>query len=599
MDFTDTMLGCSIQPKIFFNLRDVMLENHPTIYPRYPWRTVHRLDGLWDFASLGAEASVADVQPESITFNRRIDVPSAYDAYPDWAGQRGLFAYRTTVPTEPGRAAHLRLHGAGMWHRLLISDDGGRSYQCIEDLALPYSGISVELPPAESSERHLLLLSDNRFDFDRVPLLEEFFDFYAYGGLFRSVDYHEAPTDRLERAAVRTLGHREGRLGVDIRCASATDAAREGELFVDGVAVGNFTLPAGADRHRMEITLSGLAPWSPESPALHELGITLGDDRLVERFGLRQIEVRDGALFLNDRPVRLRGVCRHEAHPEYGPALPWSRIVQDVQLIRASGCNFVRGAHYPQDPRFLDLCDEVGLLVFEESLGWQQGLRHFHSAEYGDACERQTRLMVRNSINHPSVILWGFLNEGESHRPESEALYRRLTAAVKEEDDSRPLTYASNHPEDDLNFDLADVISLNIYPGWYAEPDGAERPLGDIVPRIRELLAHLAASPETAGKPVLISEIGAGALYGWHDLHRTHWSEEYQSDLLEIVCREVVENQDLLGVALWQFCDGRTYANPRALTRPRAFNNKGLFDEYRRPKLAAETVKRIFREAEE
>jgi len=142
------------------------------------------------------------------------------------------------------------------------------------------------------------------------------------------------------------------------------------------------------------------------------------------------------------------------------------------------------------------------------------------------------------------------------------------------------------------------AIFVNIYPGWYADSDGPERPLGDIVPRIRELLAHLAASPETAGKPVLISEIGAGALYGWHDAHRTHWSEEYQSDLLEIVCREVVGNKDLLGVALWQFCDGRTYANPRALTRPRAFNNKGLFDEYRRPKLAAETVKRIFRKAE-
>lgn len=572
-----------------------------TSYPRYPNRSVRRLDGLWDFAALGREAEADEVRPEWIDFSHRIDVPSAFNAYPAWAGQRGLFAYRTTIPTEPGRAACLRLHGAGMWHRILISDDGGQSYQNIEETALPYSGLSVELPPTGSNERILLLLSDNRFDFDRVPLQEEYFDFYAYGGLFRSVDYHEVPPARLDRATVRTLDLDAGHLHIEVCCAGSSQDDRPGRLSIDGHPVADFTLPAGARSHAIEVTVPDLAPWSPKCPTLHELTVTLGEgaaaEQLVERFGHRQIEVRDGALRLNGQPLHLRGFCRHEAHPECGPALPWYRLVQDAQLIRSSGGNFVRGAHYPQDPRFLDLCDELGLLVFEESLGWQQGLRHFSSPGYGDACERQTRLMVRNSINHPCVILWGFLNEGESHRPESEGLYRRLAAAVREEDASRPLTYATNHPEDDRSLDLVDVVSINTYPGWYGDFNGPERPLDTIIPRIRELVAMMADRPETRGKPVLLSEIGAGALHGWHDLHRVHWSEEYQSDLIEVVCREVMDNPDLLGVALWQFCDGRTYANPRALGRPRAFNNKGLFDEYRRPKMAAETVKRIFSEA--
>jgi len=572
------------------------MQAKPSAYPHFPGRLVRRLDGVWDFADLGDDAAGPEaIDPGTLRFTDRIDVPSAYDAYPKWAGRRGLFAYRTRFPVTPGRSGLLRLHGAGMWLRVFYSDDAGATWQRAGDASLPYSGISLEFPPCPAAERSLIVLSDNRFDFDRVPLQEQYFDFYAYGGLFRSVDYHETGPFRIERAAVRVMDLAEGRLQVTLRCKGAGTGARNGSLRIDGEKVGDFTLPAGSEAHALEITVPGLEAWTPDNPALHLLEVAIDDERIVERFGMRTIECAEGALRLNGRPLFLRGVCRHEAHPAYGPALPLAQIVQDIQLMRDCGFNFVRGAHYPQDPRFLDLCDEYGLLVFEESLGWQQNERHFTSEPYRKACEAQTRLMVRNSINHPSVILWGFLNEGGSHLPESDALYQRLANAIREEDPSRPVTYACNHPRDDRNLALVDLVCVNMYPGWYGDPDGEPRPLEGIVPALRDLAERMAGHPDTRGKPLVISEIGAGAIYAWRDPLRGHWSEDYQSDLLGIVCRELLGNPAFSGVALWQFCDGRTYANARALGRPRSFNNKGLFDEYRRPKAAAATVRQHFK----
>ncbi|MDA3875256.1 MAG: beta-galactosidase, partial [Kiritimatiellae bacterium] len=368
-----------------------------------------------------------------------------------------------------------------------------------------------------------------------------------------------------------------------------------GTLFLNGIPVGKLNIEKGAETASCPVKIPGLTPWTPENPVLHLAELELDGQRIIERFGLRTLSTSGSDILLNGEPLHLRGFCRHEAHPQFGPALPHAQLVQDLQLLKSMGCNFVRGAHYPQDPRFLDLCDETGMLVFEESIGWNQKERHFTSKTYVEACEQQTRLMVRNSINHPSVFLWGFLNEGNSDHPSSDHLYPRLAAAVREEDDSRLVTYATNQPWEDRHFAHADVLAVNLYPGWYAPSDGESRPLEAVRETLEKLEANVDANPDAKGKPLFMSEIGGGAIYGWHDPLRVHWSEEYQSDLLDTILRELDAHPRYCGVALWQFCDGRTYANPRSLSRPRAFNNKGVFDEYRRPKMAVQTVTRHWR----
>jgi beta-glucuronidase len=278
---------------------------------------------------------------------------------------------------------------------------------------------------------------------------------------------------------------------------------------------------------------------------------------------------------------------------EFGPVQPLPLLISDLQHLKTLGCNFIRGTHYPQDQRFLDLCDELGFLFWEESLGWGNRPEHLADPGFRDAQLRQTALMVDNSFNHPSVIMWGFLNEAASDAPESVPLFDDLIGLLRRKDPSRLVTYASFKPETDLHFEKADIVSLNAYPGWYSTDAVNSRPIAEVVPFFDNFIATL----EKRGlgqKPFIISEFGAGAIYGCHDSFRSLWSEEYQAEMLETICRFVLDRPRVNGISLWQFADGRTYTSNHALRRPRCINDKGTLDEYRRPKLAYETVKRLF-----
>lgn len=558
-------------------------------YPLHRTRLVHRLDGLWSFAYLGEQVDLGTLEAQAVVLGDRAAVPGVFDASPAYAGRRGTAVYGTRVRTTPGRAGRLHRHGLGLWARVLV--DGAP----VAELGLPYSGVWVDVPPAGHSERDLRIVVDNRFDRRRMPLFEPFFDFYAYGGIYRSVDWHEVPALSLDRAEVMTEDLATGRIRVRVRLHGPAPERVTLRVGLDaGPAQTLADLPVAADGSvSFALQVPEPTPWTPQRPALHTLRLELGEDDLIERFGLRTVRADGQCLLLNGEPLKLLGYCRHEAHPQFGPALPLAQLVQDLQLLRDLGCNFVRGSHYPQDQRFLDLCDELGFLVWEESLGWGQKVDHFADPAFAAAQVQQTELMVRNSINHPCVILWGFLNEGESKAPPSRPLYARLVDTIRSLDRNRPVTYATMFPFDDCNLDLVDVVSVNCYPGWYANPNSAVRPLDEIVPHLHRIQASL-KDRGLGNKPFLLSEIGAGAIYGWRDPLKAHWSEEYQADYLGTVCREVRANPGILGVALWQFCDGRTYANARALGRPRAFNNKGTLDEYRRPKGAYAVVKAHF-----
>ena len=532
---------------------------------------------------MGKDIDLKNIDITSVELSERMAVPSAIDATPAYAGVRGTFAYRTQLKVT-ANSSRIRFHGMGMWCRVYV--DGVALQEC----SLPYSGFWVDVPATENTVRELVVVIDNRFDYERVPLQKTYFDFYAYGGLFRSVEWHEVDGFSIDRARVEKITggikteisfHGNVPANIDLK----TLVNGEKEQVFESVEIKNNTATLCIDAGALE-------EWNPEKPVLHTLQIFTGNDDIIERFGLRDLKIENRQILLNGKPQKLLGYNRHESHPQFGPALPDQLLISDLQILKDMGCNFVRGSHYPQDQRFLDLCDEMGFLVFEEALGWQDDEKDFVNPQFVEQQELQTRLMVRNSINHPSIIMWGFLNEGYSNLESSRAVYTRLATSIREEDSSRFVTFASNQNEEELNFDLADIISVNTYPGWYGELDEPES-VNEIVPHIERILGYLKDKGQDS-KPFIISEIGAGAIYGWRDAHQTHWSEEYQAEYLETICKIVVGNEQITGVALWQFCDGRTYGSSRALMRPRAFNNKGTLDEYRRPKMAYQRVKEIF-----
>lgn len=560
------------------------------IFPHYPARTVHDLDGDWDFAWLGDEVDLDTLNVRKIEFHDKQKVPSAFDAAGQYGCRRGTVALRRAVDITPDRESCLHFQGLGMWARILV--DG----HALQEWSAPYSGFQVMVPPAKFTRRELLVIVDNRFDAERVPLQMPFFDFYAYGGIYRSVTWHELPACRIDRVQIITTDVGTGRITARVRLDGKVPAILPLKIEIDSETVFDADTQPEGNEVRLELRTPNPTPWTPDTPNLHLLRAQIPEDAIVERFGLRIVGIDSGQITLNGKPIKLLGYCRHEAHPDHGPALPLEQLEQDLDILRDLGCNFIRGTHYSQDQRFLDLCDERGFLVKEESLGWGQGRKHFDNPALCDALELQTRLMVRNSFNHPCVIIWGYLNEGESDSPDTRHIYQRLADCIRAEDRSRLVGYATCRPFSDLNYDLCDVICVNKYPGWYySEPELAEKTpsVADIWPLIERIRASI-RERGFGDKPFLLTEIGAGAIPGWHDPYACMWSEEYQALYLETVCRGVVDSPDVAGVALWQFCDCRTYNSHRALNRPRSFNNKGTLDERRRPKMAYQTVRRIF-----
>lgn len=569
------------------------------MHARHTLRSVVNLNGLWDFTFLG-EIDVATFRPGTGPMSCRFPVPSAFDALPSHVGLRGAAVYRTRFQVPEGHPAQIKFGAVSIWSRVFV--DG----ECVHENACGFAPFTVAVAASAQIERELVVLVDNRFDFERVPMHEEFFDFYQYGGILRGVALHILPqaAPYVELLQVTPgAGYARGEIVVTVELGGWLSSRVTLTAAIDDDRITRHEHCALSEgRVTLRLSVPDPRVWSPESPQLHTLRIALVapdggeacDDAIV-RFGLRRIEARDGALWLNGARLILRGYNRHEWHPNYGPCTSELQMVADLQLLRDLGCNFVRGSHYHQDQRFLDLCDELGFLVWEENLGWGQREKTFASEKFHRDHAIALRAMVRMSCNHPSVIIWGFLNEagtdGDYVRPVLEETVRTLRAL----DPSRPVSYATMFALTDRHLDLVDIIALNLYPGWYG-CEGASSPLDLIAPVMRDCFAHLDRSG-LADKPVLISEIGAEALYGWRDGHHDFFTEEYQAEYLRRACVEALKNPRCSGIALWHFSDVRTYGRGWSLKRPRTFNNKGTLDEYRRPKAAYAVVREVFRAA--
>jgi beta-galactosidase len=211
----------------------------------------------------------------------------------------------------------------------------------------------------------------------------------------------------------------------------------------------------------LKATIKNPRKWSAETPYLYTLLITLkdSDGKVVEiescRIGFREVEIKDGQLFVNGKSIKLFGVNRHEHDPDHGRAIPVSRMIQDIKLLKTHNLNAVRTSHYPDDPTWYDLCDEYGIYLIDEANLETHGLGGYFSnvpAWNTAFMERAIRLVERDK-NHPSVIIWSLGNEsgcGPNHQAMAEWMHYY--------DPTRPVHYegAAARPHDP---DYVDMIS--------------------------------------------------------------------------------------------------------------------------------------------
>jgi len=314
-------------------------------------------------------------------------------------------------------------------------------------------------------------------------------------------------------------------------------------------------------------------------------------DDLIERVGFRTVEVKGKYIYVNGERVRLKGFNRHEDYAIDGCAVTLQHIIQDMDLMQDMGVNALRTCHYPNDERMLDLCDERGIMVWEENHARGLTLEMMQNPNFERQCKDCIDEMIENHYNHPSIVIWGIMNECASETPEGREMYRKQFEQIKSLDKTRPTSFASCKYFEDLCFDLVDIVSMNVYSGWYtAEP---------VEIRMRKLI-DWSRKVGGAGKPFFMTEFGAAAMYGYRDRSLCRWSEDYQAKLIDYTLEAYMNEDEISGVFIWQFADCRVTDEKTNeedkwwSTRARCHNNKGIVDEYRRPKMSYDVVKEKF-----
>jgi len=312
-------------------------------------------------------------------------------------------------------------------------------------------------------------------------------DFWRLSGIFRDVYLFAAPAVHIRDARIRTpLDERYTDATLDVQVAlrnygeeaAAGCRVRAKLLDADGRtvlsrAVGKATEVGGGDEAVLSVQAPVKAPrlWSAEDPCLYELLLTLKDASgavlEVERFavGFRQVEVRDQQLLLNGRPILFRGVNRHDTDPDLGHAVSLAALIRDVVQMKRHNVNAVRTSHYPNDPRFYELCDRYGLYVVDEADLETHGCRPVSQLSQDPAWEPayidRAQRMVERDKNHPCVLMWSLGNES-GFGPNHDAMARWIRQA----DPTRLIHYEGlSHAERSYDtppptrFDLYDVES--------------------------------------------------------------------------------------------------------------------------------------------
>lgn len=308
-------------------------------------------------------------------------------------------------------------------------------------------------------------------------------DFFRYAGIARESYLESRQRNRIDDIRVDaglTSGYTDGLLTADV------DIKGSGSLTLDllspeGKLVATFSDSRARATVKASMEVKAPEKWSAETPALYTLRATFtpskGKRQVIDLpVGFRSVEVKDAQLLVNGKPVLIKGADRHELDPDSGYVVSTERMLQDIRLMKELNINAVRTSHYPNDPRWLDLCDRYGIYVVAEANVESHGMGYGeHTLARNDGyliptVERNTRNVAINR-NHPSVIIWSLGNEA-GYGPNFEEAYRQ----VKAMDPTRPVQY-----EQAGDWGMTDIFCPMYFPygacEQYATRQDITRPL--------------------------------------------------------------------------------------------------------------------------
>lgn len=547
------------------------------------------LDGHWDFA---VDADNRGVQEEWFNHfpeqKRKMYVPGCWNNEIGLYDYEGVAWYRTTITLRASGHAKLLFHAVSGQADIYI--DGvhvGSHYG-------GFTAFEVIISELEAGAHSLVVRTDNTHNEQSLPLAHV--DWYHYGGILRPVELQVLPDlyiDKLNIKYALTGNDAEVDISLRLRRLGGTGSNIPITISLNDEIMHTAEEVWPEEQEYLQVHVRqdwrNLRLWELEEPALYTVRVVAGEDDYTDRIGFRTVEVKSKQILLNGKPLYIQGVNRHEEHPEWGFAFPPKLMDKDLDIIEELGCNSIRGSHYPQSAYWLDLLDERGIVFWSEIPLWQYHVPHMTDPLVRERALHMLEEMVSYNFHHPSVLFWSVHNECDTNTAEGLEFTKLLTDRVRALDDSRLVTYATHQALDDRTLALFDVIGINKYYGWYD---------GD-VEEFTQFMKEYHAYADSVGAghiPVILAEFGGAGIYGdtgWEE--RRLFSEDYQADILTKALKIFREDPNIVGTYIWQFADIRSDARTFR-DRARSFNNKGLVNEYRKPKLAYREVQRIYRQ---
>lgn len=315
-------------------------------------------------------------------------------------------------------------------------------------------------------------------------------DVWRFSGIFRDVYLLARDRRHVRDVFLRQQlsdDYRQAKLVCEVETTGALEALEAVLLDAAGMPIGrcNGVSENAQGGAQLAIELAEPRLWNAEQPYLYNLILKSGSEVLIFPVGWRNVEIKDGVFRINGRAVKLKGVNRHDSHPEMGQTVSLQHMIRDLKLMKRHHINTIRTSHYPNDPRFLDLCDQYGFYVIDEADLECHGLSvagDFHMLTKDPAwekafVERAVRLVERDK-NHASVVIWSLGNEsgyGVNH----------ITMAewVRGRDRSRPVHYEgaslkyNGHPNTECLDMESEMYPSVAYVEQYAEDVSRSKPL--------------------------------------------------------------------------------------------------------------------------
>jgi beta-galactosidase len=404
-------------------------------------------------------------------------------------------------------------------------------------------------------------------------------DYYLPGGVIRGVSLYAVPQIFLSDVFAKPVDVLKSTRGVEITCSIDAAVASHGPVYLESKLMDGSKVISSVRKEvniaqtgktEVALMLSSLGDvklWDVDAPHLYDLVTTLSIDGepvhdYRTRIGFRDAKFTVDGFFLNGRRLRLFGLNRHEIYPYVGYAMPPRVMRRDAEIIRNEfNCNIVRCSHYPQAEAFLEACDELGLMVWEETPGWG----YVGDDAFQDLVVQNVGDMIRRDRNHASIVIWGVrVNESADVQP----LYRRTTALAKSLDDSRPDSGSMTHTTNWETDWHEDVFAMDDY---HQSPDGTVQIL-----------------PPLPGVPYMLAETVGQRTYtvkGFDSVYRRAGdiATQYKQAIYHAQAHDrALAHSRFCGVIAWCAFE---YGSPN--NSHKGVKNPGVADVFRVPKLGA------------